>query len=69
MSKRRKPSGRAKTPFFSALTRFVHAKPQHLAETIASDVIQMRELAQRRIEDARKEIEDGARPRRGRFRL
>lgn len=40
-----------------------------LAETIAADVVEGRERANKRIEKARQEIEDGALSRKGRFRL
>ena len=40
-----------------------------LAKTLASDVLSERKRAEERLEAARREIEDGARPKRGRFRL
>jgi hypothetical protein len=52
-----------------ALARLMQTKPKELAESIASDVVKGRDRAKKRIQDARKEIEDGARPKKGRFRL
>jgi hypothetical protein len=40
-----------------------------LAETLVSDVLKGRKRAKKRIEKARPEIEDGALPTKGRFRL
>ncbi len=51
----------------AAKTRKKAAKK--LAETIAADVVEGRERAEKHIAEARQEIEDGARPRKGRFRL
>ncbi len=56
-------------PFDEALARFVATKPSELAESLAGDVLEKRERAKKRIKEARKEIEDGALPRKGRFRL
>ena len=65
----RKPGKSFKMPFGEALGRFVQTKPEELAETLAADVLQRRERADKRIQKARQEIEDGALSRKGRFRL
>jgi hypothetical protein len=44
-------------------------KKAELAEALATDVLKGRERAKKRIRKARQEIEDGALPRKGRFRL
>jgi hypothetical protein len=44
-------------------------KREKLARAVASDVLEARERAEKRIKRARKEIEDGALPKKGRFRL
>lgn len=70
MSERKKPPRELEDiPFGEAVERFLQTKPGELAETLAADVLQARERATKRIQDARREIEDGARPRKGRFRL
>lgn len=51
------------------LARLLRTDPEELAATMAAEVAKQREDANRRISDARREIEDGARPRKGRFRL
>ena len=56
-------------PFDEAVARFANPIPAELAETLASDVLKGRERATKRIEKARQEIKDGARPQKGRFRL
>ena len=55
--------------FTEALARFARVKPEELAETHAVDVLQARSRAKKQIASARQEIEDGARPRKGRFSL
>jgi len=55
--------------FDEALARLIQTKPEELAEEAVSNVLKDRERAKKRIADARKEIQDGARPRKGRFRL
>lgn len=52
-----------------ALERFMQAKPEELAESLSADVLKGQERIRKRIRDARREIEDGARPKKGRFRL
>ena len=51
------------------LARLLQTDPEELAAAVAAEVAKQREDAYRRISDARREIEDGARPRKGRFRL
>ena len=57
------------SPFDEVVARFLQTNPNELAEALAADAIKMREQVRRRVDAARKEIEDGARPKRGRFRL
>jgi len=67
--RKRKPPALSDLAFDEALARYIQTKPEELAEEVASDVLKGRARAKKRIADARKEIEDGARPRKGRFRL
>lgn len=67
--RKNKPPASLDMSFGEALERFAQTKPGELAETLAADVLQGRERAKKQIERARQEIEDGARPRKGRFRL
>lgn len=53
----------------NAVKRTLRTDLGKLAETVAEDVLKERERARKRIQDARQEIEDGARPRKGRFHL
>jgi hypothetical protein len=70
MSERKKsPRELEDIPFGEAVKRLLQTKPGELAETLAADVLQARERAKKRIQDARREIEDGARARKKRFRL
>jgi hypothetical protein len=69
MSERKRKPRISDTSSDEALARLIRTKPEELAEEIASDVLEGRERAKRRIADARREIEDGARPRKGRFRI
>jgi hypothetical protein len=66
--KRKRPAV-PRIPFSEALAKFINTDPRELAEAVAADVINARERAQRRVEEARKEIADGSRPGKGRFRL
>ena len=68
-AQKRKRQDPVESPFDEAVARFLQTDPNELAKSLAADAIKMREQVQRRIEAARKEIEDGARPKRGRFRL
>jgi hypothetical protein len=71
MAKRKeeKSQGAAVAPFGEALARLIQAKPNEMAKALANDIIQQRERLRQRIQDAQREIEDGARPRKGRFRI
>ena len=55
--------------FGEALARFIRSNPANVAETIAGDILKQHEAAKRRIESVRRELEDGGRPRKGRFSL
>lgn len=55
--------------FEEALKRFTQTGPSELIESLAGDVLESQERIKERIEGARQEIEDGARPKKGRFRL
>jgi predicted lipid-binding transport protein (Tim44 family) len=55
--------------FNQIIARFIHADPKEVAEALASDVMQSHERARADIEKAKREIENGARPKKGRFRL
>jgi hypothetical protein len=67
--KKQSPPEHLEMPFDEAIARFAQTVPAELAETLASDVLKSRERAKQRIAKARQEIEDGALPRKGRFRL
>jgi hypothetical protein len=64
-----KPPKKLEMPFAEALERCAQTKPEELVETLAADVLKGRARATQRIQRARQEIEDGALPRNGRFRL
>src|ERR1051325_892106 len=55
--------------FGEALARFIGTDPRELVEAVTGDILKKRQDAEQRIKQARKELEDGARPRKGRFRL
>ena len=55
--------------FNQIVARFLRAGPKELADALAADFVQSHEKAKANIEKARREIEDGARPRKGRFRI
>ena len=55
--------------FEEAIGRVMQADQQGLARAVADEVLRVRMEARQRIERARKEVEDGARARAGRFRL
>lgn len=69
MAKKKGREFTRETPFSDAMARFTRTNPRELAEAIAANVVEIEERTRMRIKEARKEIEDGARPRRGRFRL
>ena len=55
--------------FNEALERLIHTDPNELRESLVADMLKKDAEIQERIKAARQEIEDGARPRKGRFRL
>jgi hypothetical protein len=55
--------------FGEALARFAQTDPKEVIEAIAGGILKQRADAEQRIEKVRKELEDGSRPRKGRFRL
>jgi hypothetical protein len=55
--------------FEDAMARFMTVDPRNVAVSIAAELARQREDAKRRLDDTRKELEDGARARAGRFRL
>lgn len=55
--------------FNHMITRLIQADPKKLSQALATDVIKAQEKAKANIEQAKREIADGARPRKGRFRL
>jgi len=68
-NRKHKPEASLDISFKKDLKRLLQTNPRELAETLAADVLQGRERAKEQIERALQEIEDGARPKRGRFRL
>ena len=66
--KRKSPVG-SDVPADKALKRFLQPKADESPESLVKDVLQTRKRVKERIEEARQEIEDGARPVKGRFRL
>jgi hypothetical protein len=66
---KRKPPVSVDMGFDEALKRFVQTNPSELIESLAGGVLESQERIKKRIEGARQEIEDGARPKKGRFRL
>ena len=67
--RKQKPPADSDTSLGKALERLIQRRPKVAAESLVGDVIQSREQAKKRIQKARQEIEDGALPRKGRFRL
>jgi hypothetical protein len=55
--------------FDDALKRYIENDPGEIAGAIAGGILRQREDANRHIERVKKELQDGARPRKGRFRL
>ena len=55
--------------FNQIVARFIRADSKELADALAADFVQSLEKAKENIEKSRREIEDGARPRKGRFRI
>lgn len=67
--RKNKPAALIETEFDEAVARLIQTNPTELAEAMTAEVVKQREMANKRITEARREIEDGARPRKGRFRL
>lgn len=67
--RKRKISTAFDMPFGEALKRLIRTDPKELAEATAAEVLLIRERANKHLQAVRKELEDGARPRKGRFRL
>ena len=55
--------------FEEALERFAQTAPADIVITTVAEVLQEQQAAGKRITNARRELDDGARPRKGRFRL
>jgi hypothetical protein len=69
MTERKKRSQLMKTEFDESIARLIQTDPTALAQAMAAEAIKQREIANKQITESRREIEDGARPRKGRFRL
>lgn len=55
--------------FGEALGRFARTNPKEIVEAAVAEALQEQQAVDKRITVARKELDDGARPRKGRFRL
>lgn len=55
--------------FDEVVARLLQTNPRELAASVAAEASRRQEEVRQRVVAARKEIEDGARPRKGRFRL
>ena len=67
--KQEPPEPLAKESFCEALARFIKTDPKELAEATAAEVFEARERARKHRAEVKEELENGARPKRGRFRL
>ncbi len=67
--RKQKPPVSLDMSFGDALERFAQTEPEELAESLAADVLKARERVKKRVKKTRQEIEDGALPKRKRFRL
>ncbi len=67
--KKRLPPLTLNLEFGEALARLVQTDPKEILEATVSEVLQRRKTADKHLADAKKELQDGARPRKGRFRL
>lgn len=56
-------------PFEEAIERFIQTSPKELDEALADGILSDARRIKKNINATRKEIADGARPKRGRFRL
>jgi hypothetical protein len=52
-----------------ALARFLQTNQKEVDEAMVTTVLEREALIKKRIEERRQEIEDGGRPRKGRFRI
>ena len=66
---KKKGAGLMSLDFKQIAARFIPADPKAVADALAADFMQSHEKAKANIEKARREIDDGARPRKGRFRI
>lgn len=55
--------------FGEALARLIQAHPMELPKAVGAEIVHAHDRARQKIAAARKEIDDGARPKKGRFRL
>lgn len=55
--------------FDEALARLLQTKPEELPESLRADMLQKQVEVRERIKARLREIDDGGRPKRGRFRL
>ncbi|HEX7887074.1 MAG TPA: hypothetical protein VF474_13945 [Phenylobacterium sp.] len=65
----KKPPATLDVSLAEAMARFIQTDPGEASEALATDVQKGQARAKRHIKAARQEIEDGGRPRKGRFRL
>ena len=68
-AQKKKQAAKIESEFDDVVARLIQTNPTELAEAMAAEVLQQRERVNKRFAEARKEIEDGARPRKGRFTL
>ena len=66
---KRKRTEPVETEFDEVVARLLQTDPEELAASIAEQIEKQRAAAEKQILDARKEIQNGARPRQGQFRL
>lgn len=70
MTERKKPKKEpSSTPTREAASKNFDGREEELANSISADVLTRRDQTKKHIRDVQREIEDGARPKRGRFRL
>ena len=67
--KKREPPLKLDMAFEEALARFSRTDPKEIADAFVAEIMQKRQDAEKRINEVTKELEDGARPKKGRFRL
>ena len=69
MKNRKKKPAELDMTLGEALARFIGTNPKEVVAAVAGTILKQREDAEQRIKQVRRELEDGARPRKGRFRL